>query len=197
MADVQQPNLENIAKAYSSGMYQRPAYVEILSKEQMQERSFPQLLKQRGLEILDGVIGFGAEEAYAEDYSQYRTVDGILAGTPFIPVNKYNFEDEKREGKVLLFHYMNAVHDESSKRFAKVLREIVPEFPQLKFLKYVAFEDGLSGKDYLNRFGFRGAPYLALYEDDKLLFEIKGGPKEGFTEEWVPWLKSKIKEKFR
>lgn len=68
--DADLPKLENIAKAYSSGMYQKPAYVEVIPQKQMEEKS-------RIGELINKIMGFGAEEAYAQEKAY-----GALKPTP-------------------------------------------------------------------------------------------------------------------
>jgi len=69
--DADLPKLENIAKAYSSGMYQKPAYVEVLPQKQMEE-------KNRIGELINKIMGFGAKEANAAEVYATETIEGLV-----------------------------------------------------------------------------------------------------------------------
>ena len=76
------------------------------------------------------------------------------------------------------------------------MKEVSKEFSDVEFLSYKAFEDGLSGSDYKKKFGFSGTPYFAFYINGNRVFKNDGGPYEGFTEKWVPWLIGELKKRF-
>lgn len=145
--------------------------------------------------ILLLVFSFGVSDVYAQE-KEYKTVDEILEGTPFIPVNRYNFEREKAEGNVVLFFYENIDVETFNGRLAKVMKEVSKNFPDVNFLSYKAYSDGLTGSDYLQKFGFSGTPYFAFYINGNRVFKNDGGPNKGFTEIWIPEITELINQHF-
>jgi len=98
--DADLPKLENIAKAYSSGMYQKPAYVEVLPQKQVEEKSLVQ-------KIIDFVksgegVAYGAKfhpkhGLIYTDIEEYYKIgepsDDIIRNSRVVDNNiKYKFE---------------------------------------------------------------------------------------------------------
>lgn len=130
----------------------------------------------------------------SEDDSQKKAVDELLAGTRFIPVDKESYRKMITHERVVLFFYSTEDVDGPNGRLATVLKALETEYRDIVFISYKEGSDGLKGQDYLNRFSIKSSPFLAFFQRGRRVFELKGGPKPGFEEKWIEWLRMKIRE---
>lgn len=138
-------------------------------------------------------------------FNNYETVDKILKGLPFIPVNQKNFAKEVEKGNVVLFFYNNHRDPQGiSRRLALIFKAVLDDTKEkenYKGIKFLAYDRDSEISNpiefYLHQFGFTGTPYIAFYQNGKKIFFIDGGPKPNFADQWVPWLRTQIKDKFR
>lgn len=181
--DINTQGLEHLTAAYSSQSY-KPAYVQTLSQKEMQERSLPKLLAQKGLELVNMVMGAGVSEAYGQESKQYNTVDEILDDTPFQKVSLKDYERMvSQHKKVVGLLYEDGGADSINGWNAKLFQATANEYPDITFLA-VKYNPNISQSEYM-RLGFKGTPHYLFYVDGKSIFSNPGGSKmgKGFSED--------------
>ncbi len=98
--DADLPKLEGIADVYSNNIHNRPAYVQTISKEEMEKNSLTSRLKEMGVtfgKAIDDVL-FG--NAYGEEVKEDRDVsDGEYNpdGWPVPDIKNAKFLGEKKK----------------------------------------------------------------------------------------------------
>lgn len=127
----------------------------------------------------------------------YKTVDDIL-GNSFQAINSSNYNEKTKEGKaVVMFYDSNYTGDSPGTRLARVYREVVPEFKgEIHFYKLDSNLDETlineGRKAFMKQYEIKGVPAFIFIKDGERVFQNNGGPKQGYTEKWVPTMRNKI-----
>jgi len=130
--------------------------------------------------------------------TDYKTVDDIL-GDSFEAISSHNYDEKIKEGKSVVLFYSSELVDggDPVERLAKVFKEVAPEFKER--IEFYKFEDDSDPKLAKNghvglrkEYGIKGIPYFFFFNEGEKVFEVDGGPREGFTEKWIPQMKEKI-----
>lgn len=132
---------------------------------------------------------------------QHHSVDEILAGLPFIEVNKDNFRERLNHGPAVLFLYhgedteMNG-NPGYNERLAMIFRDLMNNYTRVKFFKWKYNSDGLKLADYsiiLNT-KITQTPFSGYFNQGKLLLGVVGGPTKNGLAEWYTKTKKNFEE---
>ena len=137
------------------------------------------------------------------DYSRFKTVDDILAGSAFKKVNLKEYPNAIKKGRALVLFYDNIEGDSSSGRLAMVTTEISKQYPSIN---YIALPRDVSLRDstYI-KLGFEVSPDFMIYENGKMVFRNPakfkdgkqgGGPKAAEEHIWQTGLSKDMERLF-
>jgi len=112
------------------------------------------------------------------DYSRFKTVDDILAGSAFEKVTPKEYPDAIKKGRALVLFYENASPGDSpSGRLAMVVSEISKQYPSLNYIALP--RNATLPHDVYLKFGFEVSPDFMIYENGKMVFRNPGKNPEG------------------
>jgi hypothetical protein len=138
---------------------------------------------------------WAGEKETGEKLGEYKTVDDILQGTPFVKIDIDNVQSDvkKYENVVLLFYNSKDVESYNG-RLAKVFKEVAKNYPDLTYLK-LKHSDDVSDNSYI-ALGLKGTPAFAYYKNGKRVCLVNKGPPKRKIDHWIKITKDAFKKYF-
>jgi hypothetical protein len=143
--------------------------------------------------LMISLSGDMPDNAFAEDSNQYKTVNDILAGTPFKPISPDSYKKMVKHGKSVVFLYDNFRPNGVNGWVARLFKETANDFPDINFFS-IKYDNKISFSKYTG-LGFTAIPHYIFYVDGENVFSEEGGPanREEYLE-FIDVMRRNLKE---